>query len=96
MTANRPDDRPSRFGRDELPADGVRPDELDQAIGLGRELEDLAVRTSVRPAADFTDRVMAAIDAEPVPAPVIAAGTALRAGAVGGDRKSTRLNSSHH
>ncbi len=84
MSADRPDDRATRFGRGELPEDGVRPDEMDQAVSLGRELEDLALRTAVRPSAEFTDRVMAAIEAEPVPAPVIAAGSALRAGALGG------------
>lgn len=80
MSADRPGDGMTRFGPGELPADGVRPDELDAEIRLGRELEGIAGLGAVRPSADFADRVMAVIDAEPVPAPVIAAGSALRGG----------------
>ncbi len=82
MTDDRPGTQPRPFGPDEL--DGVsalRPDELIAETRLARDLEGVAARGSVRPSADFSDRVMAAVAREPAAAPVRAAGTALRHGA---------------
>jgi hypothetical protein len=77
-----PSDRPTG-------AAAFRPAELDDAegllasdgpvdLGLVRELERLAATTAARPSAGFSDRVMTAIAAEPAPAPVRAAGAAIR------------------
>ena len=83
MTDRRPGNQPQPFGPDELAGvSGVQPDELMAEMRLARELEVVAARASVRPSAAFTDRVMAAVAREPVPAPVRAAGTALRRGAL--------------
>ena len=60
---------------------GVPPDELMADVRLARDLESVAARGSVRPSADFADRVMAAVALEPAAAPVRAAGSALRRGA---------------
>jgi hypothetical protein len=91
MTADRPNGRPRPFGPDELDGvDGIRPDELAAEARLARDLEGLAARGGVMPSSDFTDRVMGAVAAEPVPAPVIAAGNALRHGAALGFLASIR------
>src|SRR4051812_37187475 len=89
MSAERPDPTP-RFGAGELPAEGLQPDDRNAEVRLGRELEGLGASAVVRPSPDFTDRVMAAIDAEPVPAPVVAAGSAVRAGSTAGVLASIR------
>ena len=82
MTDRRPGNQPQPFGPDELDGvSGVQPDELMAELRLARDLESVAARGSVRPSADFTERVMAAVAREPVAAPVRAAGTALRRGA---------------
>ena len=74
---------PQRFGPDELSGvAGLRPDELAAETRLARDLEAIAARDGIGAPADFTDRVMGAIAAEPVPAPAIAAGHALRHGAL--------------
>jgi hypothetical protein len=70
---------PRSFGPDELEGvAGLRPDELAAETRLARELEGLAARDGITPATGFTDRVMAALAAEPGPAPAVAAGSALR------------------
>ena len=77
MTERRP------FGPDELAGvDDIRPDELAAETRLARDLEIVAGRSSAVPSAAFADRVMAAVAAEPVPAPARAAGSALRRGAI--------------
>ena len=71
------------FGPGEL--DGVadlRPDDLAAETRIARELEGIAGETGPAFSAEFVDRVMASVDAEPVPAPVRAAGHALRHGAI--------------
>ncbi|MHB8892419.1 MAG: hypothetical protein ACYC65_10300 [Candidatus Limnocylindrales bacterium] len=84
MTHHRPGGQPRPFGPDELSGvSGVQPDELVAETRLARSLEGVAARGSVRPSADFTDRVMAAVAMEPAPAPVRVAGVALRHGAIG-------------
>jgi len=70
------------FGSDELRrADGALPPhgELNRELAMARALEDLGRRESGAPAApgDFADRVMAAIAAEPSPAPLRLAAAAL-------------------
>ena len=91
MTADRPNGRPRPFGPDELDGvAGIRPDELAAEARLARDLEGVAARGGVKPSSDFTDRVMGAVAAEPVPAPVIAAGSALRHGAALGFLASIR------
>jgi uncharacterized membrane protein YgcG len=90
MSADRPADGMPRFGAGELPETGVAPDELDAELRLGRELEGIGGQVVVAPSAGFADRVMAAVAAEPVPAPIIAAGSALRAGAAGALLASVR------
>lgn len=82
MTNRRPGNHTQPFGPDELAGvSGVQPDELMAELRLARDLEVVAARGSVRPSAEFTDRVMAAVAREPAAAPVRAAGTALRRGA---------------
>ena len=62
----------------------IHPDDEDRvAANMARELEALGEMPDLRPAADFTDRVMAAIEREPVPQPAVALGSALRAGRFG-------------
>ena len=90
MTAP-PGRKPRPFGPDELDGvAGLRPDELAAEARLARDLEGIAARGRRAPSSDFTDRVMAAVAAEPVPAPVIAAGSALRHGAALGFLASLR------
>ena len=50
---------------------------------IARDLETVTSQAAALPSPDFTDRVMLAIDLEPVPAPAHAAGVALRRGALG-------------
>lgn len=78
MSERRPADR---FGRDELIERDERTgsSELEDATQMGRRIE-ASVAPSVRPSADFADRVMAAVAREPLPAPAVAAGAALRRG----------------
>jgi hypothetical protein len=84
MTESRPGGTPRPFGPDELDGvSGIAPDELAAARRLARDLEGVAARGTVRPSADFADRVMAAVAKEPVAAPARAAGFALRHGAIG-------------
>ncbi len=81
--------RETPFGRGELPAGGGA-DDLAADVRLGRKLEGVGGPAPVLPSADFTDRVMAAIEAEPVPAPAIAAGSALRGAGAGALLSSIR------
>lgn len=84
MTANRPNGRPRLFGPDELDGvAGVNPEELAAETRLARDIEAVAARGGTAPSAGFADRVMGAIATEPVPAPMIAAGSALRRREVG-------------
>ncbi len=78
MSGRYPGHRPHPFSASELGGLDLPPDELAAAGVLARELEAVADRGTVRPSGDFTDRVMAAIAAEPAPAPVLAAGSAVR------------------
>lgn len=81
MTGGSTDPRP--FRPDELEgADGLRPEELGAEARIARDLEALAARSGAAPAPDFVDRVMVAVAKEPAPAPVRAAGIALRRGAL--------------
>lgn len=63
------------IGRGSLHTDG----EQGAADAMARELDAMASAPGVRPADDFVDRVMAAIETEPVPAPAVAFGGAVRA-----------------
>jgi hypothetical protein len=91
MTGDRPNGRPRPFGADELHGvTGIRPEELAAETRVARDLEGVSARGGMRPSAGFTDRVMGAVAAEPVPAPVIAAGSALRHGAALGFLASIR------
>jgi hypothetical protein len=79
MMLNRPGDQPGPFTPAELDGvDGIAPDELAADRRVARELEGVADRGTVRPSTDFAERVMAAIAAEPAPAPIRAAGAAVR------------------
>jgi hypothetical protein len=85
MTPRRPGDQPGPFSPAELDGlPGVAPDELVADHRVARRLEAVADRGTVRPSADFADRVMAAVAAEPSPAPARAAGAALRRLSLGG------------
>jgi hypothetical protein len=91
MTANRRNEHARPFGPDELDGvPGINPEELAAETRLARDLEAVAARGGAAPTAGFADRVMGAIATEPVPAPVIAAGSALRHRAVGGFLRSLR------
>ena len=76
------------FGPDDLPeADagigcGEPASDVARALATGRELDSFASRDTTVPSTDFSDRVMAAIAAEPTPRPVAAAGRALGQGRV--------------
>ena len=79
MTPYGRDDAPRPFTPAEL--DGIADTAPDELLALGRvarELEAAAERGGVRPSPDFADRVMRSIAAEPSPAPVWAAGVAVR------------------
>ncbi len=80
---NRPGDLPGPFTPAELDGIDGAPDELAADRRVARELEGVADRGTVRPSADFAERVMAAIAAEPAPAPARAAGAAIRRGSLG-------------
>ena len=91
MTANRRNERPRPFGPDELDGvPGINPEELAAETRLARDIEAVAARGGAAPSAGFADRVMGAIATEPVPAPVIAAGSALRHREVAGFLRSLR------
>jgi hypothetical protein len=82
---------PRPFGPDELDGvAGLTPDELAAETRLARDLEGIAARDGIRRSPDFADRVMGAIALEPVPAPVVAAGSALRHAALLGFLVSIR------
>jgi hypothetical protein len=83
MTPHRPDGDPRPFTPGELGGlDDVPADELAADVLVARELEGVADRGTVRPSDGFADRVMAAVAAEPAPAPVRAAGAAVRRGSL--------------
>jgi hypothetical protein len=73
------------FGPDDLSVSDtdVSSPEAARALAMGRELEALAAADRGEPGSGFVDRVMAAVEAEPVPQPAVAAGRALRAGRAG-------------
>jgi uncharacterized membrane protein YgcG len=54
--------------------------EQAQALGVARELEAAALAVDIRPSPGFSDRVMSAVAAEPLPRPVTAFGRAARQG----------------
>ena len=72
---------PEPFSRDEIVGAGERPwgSEIEEATTTGRRVES-AGQIAARPSADFVDRVMAAVAREPLPAPAVAAGEAVRHG----------------
>ena len=72
-------DRRPMFGTEELPPASEAGD-LGGSLALGRELEALGAEAVPPLGADWVDGVMAAVALEPTPAPVVAAGRALRAG----------------
>ena len=75
---------PRAFGPGELDgAEGLQGDDLAAETRVARDLEAMTIRAAALPSPDFADRVMLAIDLEPVPAPAHAAGVALRRGAFG-------------
>jgi hypothetical protein len=74
---------PTRFRPSEIDSD-LPAGEQAEAMAPARELEWLAATDDVAPSAGFTDRVMAAVAAEPTPRPVSAAASATRRGALGG------------
>ena len=65
---------PRAFGPGELEGvDGLQPDDLAAETRVARDLEALgrvAAGSTAGMSTDFVDRVMAAVDAEPVAAPV--------------------------
>ena len=69
----------SRFDPAELAGEDLEEAERLTLAGLARELEGLASAAPV-PTTGFTDRVMAAVVAEPDPVPLAAAGRAVRHG----------------
>ena len=73
--------RPGHLRADEV-EDGLTPGEQAQVMAAARELESLAAATDIAPGAGFSDRVMAAVAAEPTPRPMKAAASAARRGAV--------------
>ena len=75
---------PHPFGPGELDgADGATAEDVVAESRIGRDLEALAGPAMAPVPTGFIDRVMAAVDAEPLPAPARAAGAALRRGAFG-------------
>jgi hypothetical protein len=64
------DARPTTLHPDELSGDAVSAQELGGALEAARALETAAVASPVRASADFTDRVMARLQAEPTPGAV--------------------------
>ena len=63
-------------------ADGGEPTsaELGEVLRAARTLESQLAARDVHPSAEFADRVMAAVAAEPRPQPAVAAGLAMRRG----------------
>jgi hypothetical protein len=78
MSARYPGHTPNPFSSSELGGLDLPPDEVAAAGRVARQLESAADRGTVKPSPDFTDRVMAAVASEPTPAPIVAAGSALR------------------
>src|SRR4029450_687504 len=74
-----PADQPRRAGRMSGPSGFGRDDEA-MADAMGRELEIVADNSELMPTQGFTDRVMAAVTAEPSPQPVAAFGAAVLGG----------------
>ena len=75
---------PRAFGPGELDgAEGLQVDDIAAETRIARDLEAMTSQAAALPSPDFTDRVMLAIDLEPVPAPAHAAAVALRRGAIG-------------
>lgn len=82
---------PRPFGPDELDGvAGLAPDELAAETRLARDLEGIAARDGITASPGFTERVMGAIATEPLSAPAVAAGSALRRGALAGLLVSVR------
>lgn len=79
MTGREPGREPMSFhGRELEDVPGIMPDEIAAETMLGRDLEVLADRSGAPTSPDFADRVMAAVEREPLPAPARAAGIAIR------------------
>ena len=64
------DDRALTLHPDELAGESVSAQELGGALEAARSLEAATEVPAIRPSADFTDRVMARLEAEPAPGPV--------------------------
>jgi len=75
--------RPDELAGGEGSEAGTSSAELAEVLATARELEAFARDADIRPSPDLTSRIMAAVAAEPLPAPVAAAGAAARAGRVG-------------
>ena len=71
--------RPSRSAGTSCSKLGERPwgSEIEEATTTGRRVQ-AAGQIAARPSAEFVDRVMVAVAREPLPAPAIAAGEAMR------------------
>ncbi len=78
MTAQHPGRGPRPFSAAELGGLPLSPDDLAGLTSAARDVEATAARGTARPGPHFTDRVMAAVEAEPAPAPVLAAEAAVR------------------
>lgn len=95
MSPRYPGHNPNPFQSAELGGLDLPPEEMAAHGQLARDLEALADRGTVRPSPDFADRVMSAIASEPVPAPLVAAGSAVRrlslAGLLGSVRDAARV-----
>ena len=75
---------PRAFGPGELEgAEGLGADDVAAEARIARDLEIMTSQAAASLNPAFVDRVMLAIDLEPVPAPAHAAGVALRRGALG-------------
>jgi hypothetical protein len=72
-----------RFDPNELADSGLTDAELAELLGAARAVERVG-RDDPSPSADFTDRVMAAVAAEPDPRPAVAAAAAVRRAEPGG------------
>jgi hypothetical protein len=99
MSARYPGHNPNPFSGSELGGMDLPADEIAADGRLARKLEATADRGTVRPSRDFADRVMAVIATEPTPAPVVAAGSAIRRlslfGLVGSVRDAGRVTFGH-
>lgn len=78
MSARYPGHNPNPFASAELGGMDLPADEIAADARIARELEGVADRGTVKPSADFADRVMASIANEPTPAPAVAAGSAVK------------------